>query len=418
MWFKKVWIVVFIIFLFFIGSQIKDSISEPTFKNGLPPIKIGLVGPFTGIFKDNGISMLEGAELAVENINKGGGINGREVVLVVKDDQGNPSECIKVVTEMIFEEQVYAIIGPFNSPCCVAVKDTVNKNKTPLITPAAMADEINTENDFVFRNTLGFTEINNKINNFVNIDAGEYARLEGIGCETMGIIWQNDSWGEAWSIYLEDTLKSFGKLDALYFNEPYDLDEENFIPLLQKVLKREPDLIFACTLTQQAVNIVKQSREYGYKGLFMGLGGFNSQVFDEELGILADGCIFGTQWHPSFSTPMSDVFMQLYQNKYHHRIPDMFTAITYEAAYIVRDAIIKAGPNYDDIVKVRLQIRDNLAVIKNFNGISGFISFDSVGQCDRPEFWLQKRWDGNKITAVIIYPKIYAQSNVRLPSTW
>lgn len=380
--------------------------------NDKEPVKVGLVGPWTGSSGKNGISMREGAEIAVENINSNGGIDGREVLLIEYDDKGQPQECIRAVNRLIFQDEVVAIIGPFNSANCLAVMDLINENKVPLITPIAMADEINKENDFVFRNTLGIKEANKKTNDFVNTHKGEYLVLEGMGCETMGMMWENDVWGQKMADTVIETLDMLGKSDQLIFSEPFELGQANYQEVFEKHKYESPDVIYVIALADEAITIVREGREQGYKGLFYGEGGFNSIDFDQQLGKLADGSLFCTQWHPSFSTPMSDIFIKKYTTKYKEKVPDMFAAITYEAFYILKNALENCNRSIDTLPLYREELRNLIAHTRNFNGVSGKISFDEVGQCDRPEFLLQKRWDGRKINSFIIYPEEYSQGQV------
>jgi branched-chain amino acid transport system substrate-binding protein len=409
---KKLWILLPALVIVFFILYYSNYLGKPTYNQGLAPIKIGLVGPWTGPLAVPGASMREGAELAVENINRNGGINSRQVVLIEYDDRGLPSECYKAVKRLIDQDEVVAIIGPYSSVNTLAVKDLVNEKHMPLITPVAMADEIKTRDDFVFRNTLGISAANEKMQAFV--DDGAATIFETMGCKTIGIMWQNDFWGEKMSKAVVDSYVALNKGNEVLFSQPYDLGRTDFVPQLRGLLPKKPDIIYLVSLTNEAIPIVRQARELGYHGLFLGEGGFNTGEFDRELKERANGCLFSTQWHPSFSTPMSDVFVKLYSDKYQDKEPDMFSAITYEATYIVKSAIDTVGNRSADIADWRLAVRAAMARTRNFDGVSGRISFNNIGQCDRPLFMLQKRWDGRRVTAVIIFPQQYAQDRIRL----
>lgn len=373
------------------------------------PIRIGLIGPWTGTSSQNGLSMKKGAELAVDNINKTGGVNGREIVLLEFDDKGSPSESLKGVKQLAVADGVSAIIGPFNSSCAVAIIDLVNILEVPLITPVAMSDEINLENDYIFRNTLGIKEAVSKTNSFSDFSNGKYIMLDGFGCNTIGILWQNDVWGyEMQSTVIKD-LKKIDRFQSLVFSEPFDLGQTDFIEIYEKYKSNLPDLIYVVALNKEAIQIVSQGRKLGFQGLYFGEGGFNIDSFDIELGELAQGCLFSTQWHPSFSTPMSDLFIKLYTEKYDD-VPDMFASISYEAMYILDNAMTKSSSYYgrDDYGQY---LRDTLANTRNFSGVTGNMTFNSLGQSDRPVFIMQKRWSGREIQSVIIYPKKYSQSD-------
>jgi ABC-type branched-subunit amino acid transport system substrate-binding protein len=93
-------------------------------------------------------------------------------------------------------------------------------------------------------------------------------------------------------------------------------------------------------------------------------------------------------------------------------IPNMFSAISYEAVYILKDSLTRVidflpRDNFKDILK------QDLSQPKKIDGITGAIYFDNQGQCDRPMFILQKRWDGRNIQSFIIYPDKYSQSRIK-----
>lgn len=374
-------------------------------------IKIGLIAPLTGSGQSGGISMKNGVELAVNKINQGGGIAGAKLTLAVYDDQGIPDKTVKAAKELIFIDNVEAIIGPFSSECCLAVKGLVNSCGVPLITPIAMADEVNLEDDYVFRNTLGATVSQYKINAFSDLHYGDYILLEGFGAETAGILWQDDVWGFEMQQLVQNDLKRIGKESALIYSEPFQFDKNNYRHLFYKYKDNYPDLIYIVSSGDESVQIVKDARDCGFNGLLYGEGGFNYYSFDKALGAYADGCLFSTQWHPSFSTPMSDVFLKAYINEYGDE-PNMFSAISYEAVYILKESLARVvgylpKDNFKDI------LRADLAKPRKIEGITGTIYFDRNGQCDRPMFILQKRWDGNNIQSFIIYPEKYSQSELK-----
>jgi branched-chain amino acid transport system substrate-binding protein len=374
-------------------------------------IKIGLVAPLTGSNHDGGISMLQGVELAVENINHAGGINGRKISLVVYDDENTPATCLSAVKRLIFIDNVKAIIGPFSSQCALEIQGLVNSCGIPLITPVAMADSLNEKDDYVFRNTLGVTAAQAKVNKFVNEKQNQYTLLDGFQAETIGIIWQDDFWGKAMLDSVLSDLKRLNREDALYFSIPFSLGQSDFSTFYSTRKDNFPDLIYIISSGSESISLVRQGREEGFKGIYIGEGGFNVSSFDEELGAYADGCVFSTQWHPSFSTPMSDVFLKSYKSKF-REIPDMFAALSYESVYLLHDSLRKVIQSiYEDDFKDIL--RDNLSKRKLFSGLSGPIYLDSLGQADRDVFILQKRWDGNEIQAFIIYPTKYNQNSFK-----
>lgn len=381
----------------------------------IPPdgkeIKIGLIAPLTGSNQSGGQSMKKGVELAVKNINQSGGIAGTKLSLVVYDDRGIPEKTAKAAKELIFIDSVEAIIGPFSSCCCLEIKTLINSCGVPLITPIAMADEINLENDYIFRNTLGVSTAQRKVNAFSNYYNGDYIMLEGFGAKTIGVLWQNDAWGFEMQQSVQNDLEVLEQENTILFNEPFEFDQDSYRNIFNRQKGHFPDLIYIVSSGKESIQIVKDARDCGFTGLLYGEGGFNYSNFDTDLGSYADGCMFSTQWHPSFSTPMSDVFLKSYLNKYGD-VPNMFSAISYEAVYILKESLnrvidFRSKDNFRDI------LQQDLSRPKKFDGITGVIYFDNNGQCDRPMFVLQKRWDGRSIQSFIIYPKKYSQSEIK-----
>ena len=375
-------------------------------------IKIGLIAPLTGSNESGGLNMKNGVELAVNRINQNGGIAGTRLSLVIYDDQGIPESTVKGAKELIFIHNVEAIIGPFSSDCALAIKGLINNCGTPLISPVAMVDELNLENDYIFRNTLGATTSQQKFNQFSsNINSRDYVLLEGFVSQTLGILWQNDAWGFEMQELVKKDLEALNRSEALIFSEPFGFDQKSYLSLLDAYGEDFPDLLYLISSGKESIQIVRDAREAGFTGLIYGEGGLNYADFDTELGPLADGCLFSTQWHPSFSTPMSDVFLKEYLRAY-DELPNMFAAISYEAVYILRESLTRVihflpKDNFREI------LQKDLSVPRKINGITGPIYFDEKGQCDRPMFTLQKRWDGKAIQSFIIYPKRYSQSEIK-----
>lgn len=349
--------------------------------------------------------MEKGVRLAVDTINSNGSLPGIKLELVIRDDRNDPQLAKAVTKDLILKEQVQVLIGPYSSECCLAITDVVNQYKTPLIVPVAMADKIITGSDYVFRNTLSVRNAQNKINEYVNVNKKEYTLLEGFNADSIGIMWQKDSWGKNMQKRVIKDMKALGKEKALAFNQSFDLGTSDFTGFFNAQKDNFPDVIYVISSGEEAMSIVSQGRALHYKGLFYGEGGFNYADFDVAMKEKADGCLFTSQWHPSFSTPMSDVFVQLYSKKY-DSIPDMFAAISYEAVYILQNSLKRIKLSADNLNHA---LRKDLSIPKKLDGLSGTITFDENGQCDRPMFMLQKRWDGSSLQSFIVYPSQYAQ---------
>lgn len=233
--------------------------------------------------------------------------------------------------------------------------------------------------------------------------------LDGFGAKTLGISWQNDVWGKEMQQMVIDDLNFIKRSDTLLFSEPFASGQTDFNDYFAALEGEFPDLIYVISSGDESIDFVRAARKAGFTGLLFGEGGFNYSSFNTELEAYADSCIFSTQWHPTFSTPMSDVFLKTYLAEYDD-MPDMFSAMSYEAMYILKSSLLRTLHliRRDDYKSL---LRDDLATQRIMDGITGKIFFDSNGQCDRPVFVLQKKWDGRRIQSLILYPAEYSQSN-------
>ena len=225
-------VVLFIIILF--GSIVSLFHDSRVYQKESDTIKIGLLAPISGSLQSGGSSLKKGAELAVQNINENGGILGTQLELFIYDDNGIAFLSEKGVKHLVFLENVEAIIGPFSSDSCLAIIGLVNNIGIPLITPISMSDAINKEDDYVFRNTLGVIESQNKINEFVTQSKNEYLMLEGFGAKSIGILWQDDTWGSEMQLAVLSDLAKLGREDVIVFNESFALGQKSYSNLFDK----------------------------------------------------------------------------------------------------------------------------------------------------------------------------------------
>jgi len=365
-------------------------------------IKIGLVGPWTGASADPGQSMRRGAELAVKNINAKGGVDGYKIELIAYDDKSVPEESVNAVNKLITKDEVLAIVGAYNSSCTLADKEVANAEKTVLLTPISTSDDVITGSDFIFRNTPGNRESKEVERLLVDDPKTQFLYTDGVGVETMAIIWANNDYGKGYAVSLPANAKEVGKEKNIVISIPYTPGTTDFYPQLTKIIEKKPDEIYVVALTTEAIQIVKQARELGYKGLLFGTGGFNTEEFDKSLGDLAEGCLFITPWHKSYPYEMSKEFYKLHQEVFPNIEPDMFTANAYEAVYIVKKGIENAGKYPKDMAKWRVAVRDGIAGIKGMDGICGEVTMNENGQTYKDFGVLQKRKGGE---SVIVLPR-------------
>jgi len=375
------------------------SIGVFSYAAGTKTINIGSVGPLSGTGAKNGIAMKQGAELAVEEINEMGGINGYKINLICEDDKAVPAEAVNAVQKLIDRDKVLAIVGAFNSSCTIACMEVSRKAHVPQITPISIAEVITESgNEYMFRNVnttpLAFRGF------------GEFV-IDNLGIKNMAMIYENTDYGKSmadfWHLLLEE--EKGGKIVAEAATNP---GQSDFYAEVTKIIHAEPEAFFIGNYITEAVQILKQAKELGYKGRILGAGQFTSDEFLELAGKDAEGEIHLSFFEPVGTTPLAKKFIEKYEDKY-GIAPDMHAAPAYDAVYIIVEAIKKIGTDFDDLKAWREALRNAMAETKELEGVTGPTTFDEKGQAKKITYIVQTQ-DGKR---VVIAPAEFANAELR-----
>jgi len=386
---------IFCIVIMLIGLSISISIYSAETKI----IKIGSVGPLSGTGAKNGIATKQGAELAVEEINEAGGIDGYKIQLICEDDKAIPAEAVNAVQKLIDRDKVLAIVGAFNSSCTIACMEVSRKAHVPQITPISIAEVITESgNKYIFRNVnttpLAFRCL------------GEFI-FDELKIKEMAMIYENTDYGKSMADFYHLMLEEErgGKIVAEVATNP---GQSDFYAEVTKIIHSEPEAFFIGNYITEAVQILKQAKELGYKGRIVGAGQFTSNEFLKLAGKNAEGEVHLSFFEPVGTTSLAKRFIENYQNKY-NIAPDMHAAPAYDAIYIIAEAIKKIGTDFDDLKLWREKLRDAMSETKGLVGVTGPTTFDEKGQATKITYIVQTQ-DGKR---VVIGPSEYANAEVR-----
>ncbi|MBO0487120.1 ABC transporter substrate-binding protein [Vagococcus fluvialis] len=331
-------------------------------KSDSDTIKIGLNLELSGAVAAYGNQEKEGAELAVEEINAKGGINGKKIELVIKDNKSDTAEAAAVAANLTTKENVVAIIGPATSGASKAQIPNVTKAKVPVITPSGTDDAITVVNDavqeFIFRACFQ--------DSFQGVILANYA-MNNLDAKKAVVI------GDVSSDYAKGLSKSFkdtftGEIVA---DEKFNQKDKDFKAILTKIKDKEFDFIYLPGYYEEAGLIIKQAREMGIEQPILGADGFS----DEKLGDIAGknnmNDIYYTA-HFSDQAPGSEKvteFIDAFKTKY-NKAPSSFNALAYDSVYMLAEAIDKAGEADSE------KITEQLANLKDFDGVTGKMTMD------------------------------------------
>ncbi len=316
---KKALVVLFVVMIagmMFTGCSKKTS----------DTIKIGGIFPLSGSVAVYGTECRNGVELAINEINAAGGIDGKMLELVAEDDEGSPEKSVNAYKKLVTKDKCNVIIGSLTSGCTAAISSLAQAQKVLLLAPAATQTDITDAGDYVFRACF--------IDPFQGTVGGKFA-LEDLGAKNAAVLYdvQND-----YSIGLYENFKVVfeqggGKVVA---EESYSTGDKDFNAQLTKIKTTNPDVVYLPDYYGTVALIAKQLRAQGINAPIVGADGWDG-IIDNAGDEVLNG--FYSNHYAADSTDGKVVtFVNSYKAKY-GSTPVSFAALGYDCVYLLKDAI-------------------------------------------------------------------------------
>ena len=326
--------------------------------SGGDTIKIGAVGPLTGDSSNGGTDELEGKEMAVEDFNEAGGVDGKTIELVSEDDASSASQSASAVTKLINQDKVVGIIGAHNSACTLAGLEVLNRYGVPMITPGSSAETVLTSGcEWISRAFPGDDLQCKALLNYIE---------ENQDVDKIGVIYSNDDFGNGGLDSITEAAEEKGKevVSESFANEDKDMTAQ-----LSKLRDEGAEALFIwCPYTPGAL-IMKQARGLGWDVQFYsGTGTIHEDTFS-----LSDGAYYGCINSVPFISTSTDPEVQEWVDRYEEKYgtpPSQNSARAYDATMILLNAIKAAGSTEPE--EVQKAIRST----KDYDGLQGNISID------------------------------------------
>lgn len=337
-------------------------------------IKIGMIGPLTGDYATYGVNVCRGVEVAVEEVNAAGGIDGKLLKLISEDTKGVPDDAARAATKLVDQDEVTAIVGAVLSGETITAGPFANDANVVMISPSSTATGIPDIGEYIFRNCLS--------DDVQGAQLAEYAATT-LGAKKFAILYAKNDYGEALKNAVQATAKKLASVVAV---ESYNDGEQDFNAVLTAIKSKQPDTLYIAGYYTEAARIAQQAKDQGLSVQLLGADGFFSAKLTELGGEAVEGAIFTASFYPDDPAEAVQNFVAAYQTKY-SEAADMFAAQGYDAMMLVVEAL-KAGDTD------RVAVRDALAEVKDFPGITGKTSFLPNGDCDK-EVLILKVENGN-----------------------
>ncbi|MBI5064655.1 ABC transporter substrate-binding protein [Candidatus Woesearchaeota archaeon] len=322
-------------------------------------IKIGAMLPLTGDASQYGTEFQRVAEIAAQEINDAGGINGKKLEIIYEDSKCNPKDGATAAQKLINVDDVKVILGGACSGETLGASPIAEQNKVIILSPSASSPDITNAGDFIFRT--------NPSDAFAGKVAAEKAA--SMGFKKASIIHENTDYAQGLKRVFEQVFKESG--GEVVSVESYSSEESDFRTQLAKIKAANPDVVYL--VPQSPIKgglLVRQLKEAGVKSQLV-MDAIMLRGILKDLGSQLEGVI-GVE--PKFDEkgPIAAPMLSKYKAKYGEVTFGFYDSATYDAVYLIAEALQKYGENAE-------KIRDYFYSIKGRPGAIGEITFDKNG---------------------------------------
>jgi len=330
-------------------------------------VRIGVFMSTTGSTANFGISSVNGIKMAADEINAAGGINGKQVELLVQDDRSDASEAATIVTKFVTQDQVHAVIGEVASSRSIAAAPIAQNAKIPMLTPSSTNPEVTKKGDFIFRSCF--------------IDPYQGAAIAQFAAKTLGaktaaiMVDRKNDYSTGLEKVIDQTFTKFG--GKIVATQSYQEGDQDFNAQLTSLKGSNPEVIFVPGYYNDVGLIAKQARDKGITVPLIGGDGWDSEQLYKIGGTALNGSYFTNHYSPFDTAPNVVKFVNDYKKRY-NSTPDALAATAYDAANIMFDAI-KRSKSLSGT-----DIRDALAATNAFPGVTGTVTFNQNRDAVKP----------------------------------
>jgi branched-chain amino acid transport system substrate-binding protein len=361
-------------------------------------LTLGVITSITGADSEFGKAQKEGYEVALEEINKSGGILGKQVKLVYLDDKSSAQEAAKDVDQLVSQYHAQLILGPYSSGSALAVVQKATTYKIPDIVPTATAANVTqTGSKYVFRLCATSEDYAKAI--------CELLKQQG-DAKTMAIVHEDQNFGTSADKAMQKYAQQYGF--QIVDDESYSTKDLDYKAMLERVKEHHPDVIYFASYSKDAVALMKQAQEIDLNAKYFTAAGtgFSVGTFPQDAGKAGEYTLAAGQWDPSAKWPGSKEFYDKVHEKFGD-YPSYHDMEAYAALYVAKEAIEKAGA-YD-----AAKIRDALANLQMETAF-GPVKFDETGQNAHPVIVTQVQ-NGKFVT---VFPADVATGKLEPTPPW
>lgn len=305
-----------------------------------------------------GMDALNGATLAVEEINLAGGLLGHPLTLVIKDTESQPEKTNAVVTELINTDKVAALIGEIATDRSLIAATLAQSSGIPMIIPSATGAEVTSAGDCIFR--ACYTD------SFQAAVMAKFARSLDVNRAAIFFDASTTYGPGLMEAFKTDFTQRGGTIVAEEFYRAGDTD---FATQLAAIRDKNPESVFLAGFHGEAALIIREARQMAIDALFLGTDGWHATGLVEVGGQATNNCYFASHFSSEQASDKVKSFANAYNEKF-QTAPLSFAALAYDSVWLLAEAVKRAG-SADPAA-----LREAIAATRDFQGVTGTISFD------------------------------------------
>ena len=322
-------------------------------------VKIGFIGPLTGDYANYGTLCRQAVEMAIDECNAKGGIDGMTVKLIAEDSEGDPNKAYAAMEKLANTDKVSAVIGPVLTGEAFSVGPIACELGVLSVTPSASHKDVTNQGDYIFRTTPS--------DGLQGEVAGKYW-YQVLGYRKLAVLYAKNDYSQGLYEGMKESFEADG--GSIVAVETFMVGDKDFKTQLTKLKDTDAEAIYIPDYTAEMAQILEQASQLGVNKPFLSGDGFLSEEIYQLAGEYTDGVVY-TASAQLEETSLVKEFRDAYTAKWGIG-PDSFATNSYDATNILLSVIDEVGTD-------RKAIRDGFAAVKDFQGVNGTINFAENG---------------------------------------
>ena len=337
-------------------------------------IKIGFNIPLTGDIPKVGEGSKYAAEILLAEVNAAGGIKVGDktykLQFIYEDNESKAESATAAALKLITQDQVLAVIGPQASKQAIPAGEVCNSYKTPMISPWSTNPQTTKDRPYVFRACF--------LDPFQGPVAAKFA-TEEFQAKKAAVLYDIASdYPKGLAEYFKEAFEKIHGPGSVVAFETFTTKDRDFSAQLTNIIKSGADVLCTPQYYDEVPLIVKQAHQLGWKKPIMGSDSWGSAELMKLCGDDCKGLFFTTHYAAAGAKGATKEFIDKYNAKYGY-VPDDVAALTWDAIRLLLQAIQNTGGLTGNLEKDRENVKNALAQIKDFDGITGKMTFTPEG---------------------------------------